>query len=274
MLIDQLSDKPTEKAMSNAFANIELSFTGAVARLTLARPEKLNPLDWSTVKELRTAVAEIDRHAETSFVVVTGQGRSFSAGGDLEGYLHLYRHPDEFAAFLDDFHRMLTAIEASPKIYIAAVNGHCVAGGIELLLACDLAVAAETARIGDGHLNFGQLPGAGGSQRLPRAVGLLRAKHLMLTGELLTAAQAERIGLVSAVAADLEAEVARLIAGMAEKSRVGLAGAKHLANLTLALDLEAGLKAEIDYVHRYATTEPDATEGLVAFKEKRRPAFS
>ena len=259
--------------MTDTFANITLAFEGAVARLTLARPEKLNPLDWATVKELRAAIALIDTRPEVSFVVVTGQGRSFSAGGDLEGYLHLYARPHEFAAFLDDFWKMLTAIEASPKIYISAVNGHCVAGGIELLLACDLAVAAEGAKIGDGHLNFGQLPGAGGSQRLPRAVGLLRAKHMMLTGNLLSAAEAERIGLVGAVASDLEAAVAELIAGMSQKSRVGLRGAKHLANLTLSLDLDAGLKAEIAYVHAYATTEPDATEGLVAFKEKRRPAF-
>jgi enoyl-CoA hydratase/carnithine racemase len=259
--------------VTDTFANIILAFEGATARLTLARPEKLNPLDWATVKEVRTAIGEIDRHPEVSFVVVTGQGRSFSAGGDLEGYLHLYAHPDEFAAFLDDFCKMLTAIEASPKIFIAAVNGHCVAGGLELLLACDLAVAAESAMIGDGHLNFGQLPGAGGSQRLPRAVGLLRAKHLMLTGELIGATEAERIGLVGAVAADPEAAVAELVAGLSRKSRAGLAGAKHLANLTLSLDLDDGLKAEIAYVRAYATTEPDATEGLLAFKEKRRPAF-
>jgi enoyl-CoA hydratase/carnithine racemase len=105
-------------------------------------------------------------------------------------------------------------------------------------------------------------------------VGLLRAKHLMLTGALLSAAEAERIGLVGAVAADLEAAVQALIQGMSEKSRVGLRGAKHLANLTLTHDLDAGLEAEIAYVHAYATTEPDATEGLVAFKEKRQPAFS
>ena len=88
---------------------------------------------------------------------------------------------------------MLDEIERSAKIYIGAVNGVCVAGGLELLLACDLVIAADTAKIGDGHLNFGQLPGAGGSQRLPHAIGLLRAKHLILTGKLLSAAEAERI---------------------------------------------------------------------------------
>ena len=257
-------------------SNIEWQADATCVRLTLARAEKLNPLDWDTVRELRDAVTKIDGMREVVAVVVTGRGRSFSAGGDLEGYLRLYRRPDEFSAFLDDFFQMLNAIEASSKIYIAAINGVCVAGGLELLLACDLVVAAASARIGDGHLNFGQLPGAGGSQRLPRAIGLLRAKHLILTGSLLSAEEAERIGLVNQVVADAELDEAvnALVAGLGAKSRVGLRGAKHLTNLTLTTDLETGLKREIDFVHRYATTEPDATEGLVAFKEKRKPAFS
>ena len=222
-------------------SNISWQETPSCVRLTLARAEKLNPLDWVTVRELKDAVAKIEGMPVVA-VVITGHGRSFSAGGDLEGYLRLYRRPDEFSAFLDDFFQMLNAIEASSKIYVAAINGVCVAGGLELLLACDLVIAAASARIGDGHLNFGPLPGAGGSQRLPRAIGLLRAKHLILTGN--------------------------------EKRRVGLRGAKHLTNLTLTTDLATGLKREIEFVHRYATTEPDATEGLVAFKEKRNPVFS
>ncbi len=258
------------------FESIEIGWSAPTATVTLARAEKLNPLDWATVRELRAAVAEIEAHPDIRFVVVTGSGRSFSAGGDLEGYLHLYRHPDEFAGFLDDFLHLLTAMEESSRIYIAAVNGICVAGGLELLLACDLAIAADTARIGDGHLNFGQLPGAGGSQRLPRAVGLQRAKRLMLTGELIDAAAAERIGLVTAVApaAGLDDAVAALIAQLSDKSPVGLRGAKHLANLSATTSLGDGLRREIAYVHRYATTEPDATEGLVAFAEKRKPRFT
>ena len=138
------------------------------------------------MRELKDAIAKIEGMPDVVAVVITGRGRSFSAGGDLDGYLRLYCRPDEFSAFLDDFFQMLNAIEASSRIYIAAINGVCVAGGLELLLACDLVIAAASARIGDGHLNFGQLPGAGGSQRLPRAIGLLRAKHLILTGNLLT----------------------------------------------------------------------------------------
>ncbi len=255
---------------------IELRWSESFARLTLARADKLNPLDWTTVRELKDAVAAIEGRTDVYAVIITGRGRSFSAGGDLDGYIELYRHPDKFAAFLADLFQTLSTIEASSKIYIAAVNGLCIAGGLELLLACDLAIAASSARIGDGHLNFGQLPGAGGSQRLPRAIGLRRAKHLILTGDLLSANEAQRIGLVNEVVPDteLDAAVEALVARLGQKSRVGLRGAKHLANLSLTTDLAIGLRQEIDFVHRYCTTEHDATEGLVAFKEKRKPVFS
>jgi enoyl-CoA hydratase/carnithine racemase len=256
------------------YENITVERVGPAARITLARAEKLNPIDWATIKELRRAIAELEG-SDCLAVIVTGSGRSFSAGGDLEGYIALYQDKLRFRLFLNDFFDMLDAIEKSQKIYIAAINGVCVAGGLELLLACDLVIAADTAKIGDGHLNFGQLPGAGGSQRLPHAIGLLRAKQLILTGKLLTAAEAERIGLVGEVvpAAELDAAALRLVDGMAEKSPVGLRGAKHLTNLTLTMPIAAGLKYEMAYVHRYATEEPDATEGLIAFRDKRKPAF-
>jgi enoyl-CoA hydratase len=208
-------------------------------------------------------------------VVITGAGRAFSAGGDLTGYVKLYRSPGEFRAFLQDFHDLLAALEASEKIYIAAVNGFCVAGGLELMLACDVVVAAEGAQIGDGHLNFGQLPGAGGSQRLPRAIGVLRAKRLMLSGELLPARECERIGLVGEAVPDAQLmERAREIAtSLLAKSRSGVKGMKHLVNAGMQGSLEAGLALEMDYVHRYATTDPDATEGLLAFAEKRKAVY-
>jgi enoyl-CoA hydratase len=260
--------------MSEAYENIVVERLGAAARITLTRAEKLNPIDWATITDLRRAIAELEA-TDCLAVIVTGSGRSFSAGGDLEGYIALYQSKPRFQAFLDDFFDMLDSIETSEKIYIAAINGVCVAGGLELLLACDLVIAADTARIGDGHLNFGQLPGAGGSQRLPHAIGLLRAKQLILSGKLLTAAEAERIGLVGEVvpAAELQDAALRLVDGMAEKSPVGLRGAKHLTNLTLKMPLGEGLRYELAYVHRYATEEPDATEGLIAFRDKRKPAF-
>lgn len=247
-----------------------------VARLVLNRPEHRNPLDWETVIALRGAIMQIEDEPAIRVVLVSGSGRTFSAGGDLKGYVALYQQPAEFRRFLEDFHDLLDRIERSAKIYVAVVEGYCVAGGLELLLACDVAVAGSSARIGDAHVNFGQLPGAGGSQRLPRAIGALRAKHLILTGDIITAAEAERIGLLSAVFADdaldrqVEALVGRLLAG----SPTGLKGAKYLVNEGMRVGLSDALRMELDYVHCYATTCADATEGLVAFQEKRKPRFS
>lgn len=252
-----------------------LQIRGRVATILLNRPDKMNPLDRKTVAALNTTVQALEQRDDVKVVVITGRGRAFSAGGDLEGYQALYRDPAAFQRFLDDFQQLNRRIEDSAKIYLAAVNGACVAGGLELLLACDLVVAAEDAKIADGHVNFGQLPGAGSSQRLPRMIGPLRAKYLLLTGKAIDGREAERLGLVNlAVPADeLEATVAALAERMTGLSAAGLKGAKFLVNEGLKGSLDEGLDMEKAFVHRYATTEPDATEGLMAFAEKRKPAF-
>ena len=255
----------------DAYRNLLIHVAGAVATVTLNRPDKLNPLDWATVKELNRALAEIDAAPALRLVILTGAGRAFSAGGDLEGYMELYRRPDDFRQFLADFHALNARIEASEKVFIAAVNGVTVAGGLELMLACDIVVAAEAAKIGDGHLNFAQLPGAGGSQRLPRAIGALRAKRLVLTGELIDGVEAEQIGLATFAVpgARLMEEVRALTQTLLSKSPAALAGAKRLVNLAGETDLADGLDREIAFVHSYATEHPDAIEGLRAFNEKR-----
>ncbi len=254
---------------------LDVAIDGAVATMALNRPDKLNPLDWETVAQLHARFREIDRDPAVRVVVITGRGRAFSAGGDLASYLDLYRRAEDFRRYLRDFHDLLDAMERSSMIVVAAVNGHCVAGGLELMLACDLAIAAEEAKIGDGHLNFGQLPGGGGSQRLPRAIGTVRAKELILTGRLMDGRQAAEIGLVAKAVprAELEAATGELVAGLLAKSPAGLKGAKYLVNQGMRGSLEAGLELEQSYVHDYVSTGADATEGLVAFKEKRKPDY-
>ncbi len=252
--------------------NLLIEDSSSASLITLNRPEKLNPLDWATVKELKTAVEALGSGPP---VLLTGAGRAFCAGGDLAGYVGLYQRPDDFRSFLNDFRDMLLAIESSDRIFVAVVNGACAAGGLELLLACDIVIASEGAQIGDAHLNFGQLPGAGGSQRLPRAIGALRAKHLMLTGKFLGAQEAMEIGLVNEVIPGdrLIAHARDFAEALSGMSMSGLSGVKHLVNEGLQMGLDAALDYEIDYVHRYATTDPDATEGLRAFAEKRKPAY-
>ncbi|MBL6951040.1 MAG: enoyl-CoA hydratase/isomerase family protein [Alphaproteobacteria bacterium] len=264
-----------QQDQTNQGALVRLDCAGAVATMTLNRPDKLNPLDSATITYLRELVSDVEARPEIRVVRLTGAGKAFSAGGDLAGYISLYQSPAAFRDFLEAFHDLLNRMERSAKIYMAVVNGACVAGGLELLLACDVAVAGDSARIGDGHLNFGQLPGAGGSQRLPRAIGAMGAKFLMLSGELLDAAAAERLGLINRVFADAELAVQSmtLCEAMARHSPAGLKGAKYLVNEGLREDLQTGLRLELEFVHNYATTEPDAREGLMAFKEKRPPVY-
>jgi len=256
--------------------SVLLDTRDGVATLTLNRPEHLNALDWATVRELRACLERVEAEAAVRVAVITGQGRAFSAGGDLKGYLSLFKRPDDLSRYLRDLYDALDRIERSRLPVIAAVNGACVAGGIELMLACDLAVASEDARIGDGHLNFGQIPGAGASQRLPRAIGAVRAKELFFTGDLLTGREAERIGLVNrTVPADrLMVTVQELAQKIIAKSPLAVKGIKHLVNEGLRMDLREGLELELRVMHDYATRSRDAMEGLLAFSEKRRPRFT
>lgn len=259
-----------------ANSNVIVEKSGAIATLTLNRPEQMNPLDQRTVESLLARFRELDADDSVRVILITGAGRAFSAGGDLAAYLTLYRHPAEFRRFLDDLKTLFERFAKSAKVIIAAVHGYCLAGGLELMLACDLAIAAHDARIGDAHLNFGQLPGAGGSQRLPRAIGAQRARDLMFTGRWIDGTEAERIGLVARVvpAAELIAAANQLARDLLAKSAPGLALAKRLVGEGLNMELERALNFEIDLVHRWASTHPDAIEGLVAFSEKRSPRFA
>lgn len=261
---------------TDTFQRILVTRHEGYATIRLNRPDKMNPIDVDTLREMRTAVEALDPDPTLRAIVFTGSGKAFSAGGDLEKYLTLFKKPDEFRDFEESFYKMFEFMERSAKIYIAAINGVCVAGGFELLLACDLVIADEGARIADGHVNFGQLPGAGSSVRAWRAMGAVRAKHLMLTGDMLTAREAERLGLVGEVtpAGELEAGVKKLVDKLRSKSAVVLKGMKFLLNEAIRSDLERALRTEIAYVQRYATTEPDVMEGLLAFKEKRKPRYS
>ena len=253
---------------TDKFEKILVTKGDGYATIMFNRPEKMNPLDVETVREMRTAVEALDADPRLRAVVFTGSGRAFSAGGDLDRYLTLFNKPDEFREFEESFYKLFEFMEHSAKIYIAAINGVCVAGGFELLLACDLVIAAEDARIADGHVNFCQLPGAGSSVRAWRAIGAVKAKHLMLTGDLLSAREAERIGLVGEVTAagELEAGVKKLVDKLRSKSPVVLKGMKFLLNEAIRSDIQRALRTELAYVHRYATTEPDVMEGLLAFK--------
>jgi enoyl-CoA hydratase/carnithine racemase len=249
-----------------------------MALVTMNRPAELNPLDWDTVHRLDQVFGDLAADAAVRVVAVTGAGTAFSAGGDMKKYQKLQRDPAEFPQFLADIHAMFGRIAHYPKPYIALVNGVAVAGGIELILSCDLAFAAESARIGDAHLPFGQMGGGGVLTLLPRAVGPARARELIFSGRLLAPAEALDWGLVSKVVPDAELIEAGVSFAreVAKKSPLALGNAKRVLNAALeeGTGVPAALRLEREVTARYCLTSSDAHEGLQAFAEKRKPNFT
>jgi enoyl-CoA hydratase/carnithine racemase len=255
----------------------DVALTHGTARiLTLQRPDDRNPLDHATVRRLRTLADEADADSVVRVVVITGAGPAFSAGGDLRSYLGMYEDEREFRGYLDDFRALNARLEHGRFVSIAMVNGACVAGGLELALACDLVTIADDARIGDGHLGSGQIPGAGGSPRLVRALGVQRAKQLLLTGWLWSAdeAVANGLALFEAPAGALRERTLALAGELAVHSPLAEKHVKTLVGYAAHLGFEDALSAEQDLVVGYATRSHDAKEGLRAFLERRTPGFT
>ena len=247
------------------------------AVLWLSRPDSLNALSWQLIGELGEALRQLDADDDVCAVLITGRGRAFSAGGDLKAYQQLQRDPIEFPKFSADLHRTFTFIAEMCKPVIALVNGVTAAGGLELLLSCDFAYAAESAQIGDLHLKFGQMGGGGVLSLLPRTIGPARARELVFGASLLDARAAADWGIVNRVVPDdqlleLGLEFAR---GLADRSAHAVRFAKQVLNATFAdgTGLGSSLRLERESTARYCLTLPDAHEGLAAFIERRRPHF-
>lgn len=257
-----------------------LPLEGGVAEAALVelnRPEQLNPLDWATVNALEKALQAADSDPAVRAVLLTGRGRAFSAGGDLKGYIALQRDAEAFPRFVGDLHRTFNYFSTLSKPVVALVNGVAAAGGLEMILFCDFAIAARSARIGDAHLTFGQMGGGGSLTLLPRMIGPARARELVLSGRYLAAEEALEWRIVNRVVADGEL----LQAGLdfcnlvAQRSPLAVAGAKCVMNAVWAdgTGIEAGLRVERERTMRYCLTSADAQEGLAAFVEKRKPVW-
>lgn len=258
---------------------IELSTPGAhLALVALNRPEEMNPLDWDAVRALGRVFDELAEDDSVRVVAITGRGKAFSAGGDMKKYRRLQRDPVDFPKFLTDFHDLVERISQYPKPYVALVNGITVAGGLELLLACDLAIAGTSARIGDAHQPFGQMGGGGVLTLLAHYVGIARARELLFTGELLSADDAARWGIVSRTTPDedlIDAGV-RFAEEVASKSPLAIANAKRVANAVYwsGASIKQALHVEREATLRYCLTSDDALIGLDAFAAKERPVFT
>ncbi len=268
----------TEPTASVLVEHVPLDEAGNVAAVVrLNRPDQLNPIDAEVLDRLAEAIDAIDADPSVRTVLVTGNGRAFSAGGDLKKYVELQRDPVAFPAFVAHLHRTFGRLLALRVPVVALVNGVTAAGGLELILNCDFAIAAESARIGDGHLNFGQMGGGGVLTLLPRAIGRARAVELLLSGRFLSAAEASEWGLVSRVVPDADLVDAGLAFAreVAAKSPLAVANAKTVVHQLWADNgtVEAGLRFELERDAYYCLTSHDAPEGLAAFADKRRPKF-
>jgi enoyl-CoA hydratase len=241
----------------------------------LSRPEAMNSLNRDVLAGLEAAMDAAEGSATARALVLTGEGRAFCAGADLELIEGSGDGPGGLVEFLEEVGRTMARLEALPLPTVAAINGLALAGGLELVLCCDLAIAAEGARIGDAHANYGLIPGGGATVRLPRRVGPALAKQLMFTGAFFPAAELRHSGLLNDVVPDgqLEAAVDALVAEIAGKSPLGLARMKQLVDEALEAPPAVGLRAELEASARHGRSA-DMAEGLAAFREKRAPEFS
>jgi enoyl-CoA hydratase len=251
---------------------------GALAAVVrLNRPDQLNPIDGEVLDHLAAHLDAIEADAGVRAVLITGAGRAFSAGGDLKKYVELQRDPVAFPAFVRHLHQTFARLRSLRVPVVALVNGVTAAGGLELILNCDFAIVAESARIGDGHLNFGQMGGGGVLTLLPRAIGRAKAMELLLSGRFLSARDAVEWGLASRCVPDDELLDAGLdfAREVAVKSPLAVANAKQVAHQLWADNgsVDAGLSYELERDAFYCLTSHDAPEGLLAFAEKRSPRF-
>lgn len=244
--------------------------------LTINRPQALNCFDMTLLKVLGQAVDEITFDREAKVVIITGstEGKNaFSTGADLKERAGMA--PDQVRLYIQTIRNLFTAVEELPKPVIAAVNGYAFGGGLELALACDIRVASTTAIVGLTETSLAIIPGAGGTQRLPRVVGIPRAKEMIFRARRISAQEGVDIGLfLEAVEPDRLLERAMEIAReIAANGPVALAQAKYAINKGAEVSLPVGLAIESN---AYAVTIPtkDRTEGLTAFREKRKPVYT
>ncbi|MBI2246459.1 MAG: enoyl-CoA hydratase/isomerase family protein [Armatimonadetes bacterium] len=254
-----------------AYENVLVTVEDRVAVVTLNRPQVLNALNQATMDELVDALEGFERDEGVRCVILTGAGRAFAAGADINEFkgatsvqmLSQYRF------------QQWERIRRISKPIIAAVNGFCLGGGCELSMLCDIILAAEGARFGQPEINLGLMPGAGGTQRLPRAVGKHRAMELVLTGRQISAQQAYEWGLVNRVVpAEMLMDEAKKLAGeIAEKAPVAVRLAKEAILKSLDTPLETGLDHERKLFYLLFNTQ-DKDEGIEAFLNKRKAKFT
>jgi len=252
------------------FENVIVEKDNPIAVVTLNRPQQLNALSYGLVKDLSLAMQALDRDDEVRVIIVTGGAKFFAAGADI-------KEMAERGPFDSRIHERLAYRDQINKIakpVIAAVSGFALGGGCELAMSCDIIIASETARFGQPEVNIGIIPGSGGTQRLTHVIGKHRAMELVLTGDFISAAEAERLGLVNRVVpVELLLDEAKSMAKkIAAKPVLAIRAAKEAVLKSANTPLDEGLEFERKSFYLLFASE-DRSEGMKAFIEKRKPEF-
>ncbi len=244
-----------------------------IATITFNRPKEMNSTNELVIDELTKVVDDANADDEVGAVIVTGGTNIFAAGGDIKYMSEANALVAE--RFIGKCHRMMDSMASSPKPYIAAIGGLALGGGCEMALACDIRLAADNAIFGQPEINLAIIPGGGGTQRLSRVVGSGWARHLILTGEMIDAQAALKIGLVTKVVPvdELIATATKYAKSLGRKSKGAMAAAKKCLLLSDTTDLATGLAYE-QKAWAFLFGGEDQTEGMKAFLEKRRPAYT
>lgn len=253
---------------------ITCQIDGAVTVVTINRPKALNALNLDVLQQLYNVMDKLDHSDEVRVAIITGAGdKAFVAGADVAAMSAMA--PEEALEFAKAGHRTMERIAAMQKVTIAAVNGFALGGGCELAMACDIRIASSTARMGIPEVSLGVIPGFGGTQRLPRLVGLGMAMELLTSGRQVTADEAREIGLINQIAApkDLMPTCMKLATRIAGNSASAIALGKQAMCSGLETDLGHGLELE-QQTFALAFATMDQKEGMSAFLEKRQPNFS
>src|SRR5580700_947423 len=256
---------------TRSYENVLVERRGAVGIVTLNRPQALNALNAALVADLGAAFDDLEFDEAIGAIIVTGSEKAFAAGADIKemapkGYIDVYRE--------DFITRGWERVAQCRKPVVAAVAGFALGGGCEVAMMCDIVIAAENARFGQPEINLGTMPGAGGTQRLPRFIGKAKAMDLCLTGRMMDAAEGERAGLVSRIVApdQLMPEAIAVAERIGQLSRPVAMMVKEAVNRAFETTLAEGVRFERRLFHATFATE-DQKEGMAAFIAKRKPAF-
>jgi enoyl-CoA hydratase len=259
--------------VSTSFENITYEVKGSIGYITLNRPKAMNALNRRTIEELSAAFHAAKKDATVKGIILTGTGeKAFIAGADIAELSAI--DGEQAGEFSGEGQEVLLFIETLGKPVIAAVNGFALGGGCETAMACTIRIAAENAKFGQPEVKLGIIPGYGGTQRLPRLVGKGRALQLILTGDLIDAHEAHRIGLVNEVvpATDLISRCEAILKQISANAPLAVRYSIDAVNEGVDIDLSSGLKLEAKYFALAAGTE-DRKEGTSAFVQKRAPQF-